>query len=85
LQPVVLENCHKKILREILCVLNRIAACPHKQENGPPINPAKFRQRIARLLLFTPQIGRRKDQTPAGSYKLTRYTRTLVAVLPVHK
>src|SRR5205823_14549397 len=72
LQPAALQNGHKKILSEVLCVLNRIAACPHKQENGPPICPAKLGQRIASVLLFIRQVRGRKNQAPPGSYKLLR-------------
>jgi len=57
LQPVLLKYYHKKILSEILRVLNRIAARPHKRKNGPPISAANLRERITRLLLFLPQRG----------------------------
>src|SRR4030095_13182130 len=82
-QPILLQNGHKKILSEVLCVLNRIAACPHKRENGPPIGPAKLSERITCLQLFSVCGG--KDETPAGSYKLARSACSLVAVLPVHE
>src|SRR5436190_22411597 len=85
LQPVLLKYYHKKILSEILRVLNRIAARPHKRENGPPISPAKLGERIASFLLFTPESGSRKDQAPAGSDKLTRFASTLLTRLSVHE
>src|SRR6266513_2633803 len=85
LQPIVLQNGHKKILSEVLCILNRIAACTHKRENGPPICPAKLGQRVASFLLFVGHVGGRKNQAPAGGYKLMRSACTLVAVLPVHE
>src|SRR4029453_5994815 len=84
LQPVVLEPRKKKILSEILRVLNRIAARLHKRENGPPICPAKLGQRITGLLLFASVDGG-KNQAPSSRYERTRFAFTLVAVLPVHE
>ena len=83
LQPIMLKYCDKKILGEVLSVLNRIAACADKRENGPPISPAKLGQRPARLLLFA--VGRGKDHAPASGYELTRSISALLANVPVHE
>jgi hypothetical protein len=85
LQPVALHDSHKKVLRQVLRIFDRIAASADKEENGPPIRTTKLSERIARLLLFTSQMGGRKDQAPAGSHKLARLVSALGAVLPVHK
>src|SRR5204863_9656006 len=61
-----------------------MAACADKGKHGLPISPPKLGERIVTSLLFTPQIGGRKNQTPTGGYKFTRFACTRVAVLPVH-
>jgi hypothetical protein len=83
-QPIFLQNGHKKILRKVLRVLCGIAASADERENGSPISSAKLRQRVARLLFFA-SVGGGKDEAPAGSYKLARSVSTPVARLPVHE
>jgi len=46
----LLQHYHKKILSEVLCILNRIAASAQTR-NGPPI-VRKLGERVARLLLL---------------------------------
>jgi hypothetical protein len=85
LQPILLQNGHKKILSKVLRVLNRITSRPNKQENWPPISPAKLSQRIPSFVLFIRQVGSRKNQAPSGGYKLMPSARTLAAVRSVHE
>ena len=51
-EPVALEDHGEKILGEILRFLHGMSLATHKQENGPPVRPAKFSERFARLLLI---------------------------------
>ena len=83
-QPIFLQNGHKKILRKVLRVLCGIAVSADERENGSPISSAKLGQRVARLLFFA-SVGGGKDKAPAGSYKLARSIFTPVASLPVHE
>src|SRR5882724_11013790 len=85
LQPVFFKYYYKKILREVLSVLDRIAPRTDKRENGSPISPAKLGERIAHLLLFTFRVCGGKDEAPAGRYKLARSVSAPVASLPVHE
>src|SRR5437764_15484104 len=70
-QPIFLQNGHKKILRKVLRVLCGIAVSADERENGSPISSAKLGQRVARLLFFA-SVGGGKDKAAAGSYKLAR-------------
>jgi hypothetical protein len=50
-KPVALQDHGEKILGEILCFLHRVTLTTDEYEGGPPVRPAKFSERFARLLL----------------------------------
>jgi hypothetical protein len=51
LKPVALQDHGEKILGEILCFLHGVTLATYEYEDGPPVRPAKFSERFARLLL----------------------------------
>jgi hypothetical protein len=79
LQPIILKDYRKKILCEILRILNGMAASAHKRKNRSPISAAELGERMVSFLLFAPKAGGGKDQAPAGGYKFVRFICPLVA------
>jgi hypothetical protein len=63
-QPIALQNHGEKILSEILRFLERVAPATCIQEDGPPVRPAKFSERFARLLLINARACCGKNQAP---------------------
>jgi hypothetical protein len=51
-KPVALQDHGEKILGEILCFLHGVTLTTYEYEGGPPVRPAKFSERFARLLLI---------------------------------
>jgi len=56
-EPVALEDHDEKILGEILRVLGGMSSPADKRKDGAPVKPAKFRERLARLLIVAAEIG----------------------------
>jgi hypothetical protein len=56
-QKVTLEDHDEKILRQILCVADRIASPTNKSEDGPPVSPAKLSERTIAVLVRARWIG----------------------------
>jgi len=51
-EPVALQDHREKILGEILRFLGGVTLTTYEHEDGPPVRPAKFSERFARLLLI---------------------------------
>ena len=73
LEPVGLQDHGKKILGEILRFFQRVTLATYKQKDGPPVRPAKFSERLARLLLIGVRACRGKNQAPAGRAEPARF------------
>jgi len=71
-EPVTFQHHKKKILGKILCVERGMAAPADERKDGPPIEPAKFRQRMLSLLIVASEIGRGQDETPARCGEVSR-------------
>ena len=52
LQPTGFQDHNKKILGKVLRFLDRVPATANEEKNRPPVSPAKFGQRLSRLLLI---------------------------------
>jgi len=64
LKELTFKHHNEKILREILCVGDRMALVVDESENRPPINFAKLGERFARLLLAAFRIRAGKNDAP---------------------
>ena len=51
-EPVAFQDHGEKILGEILRFLHGVTLTTYEHEDRPPVRPAKFGERFARLLLI---------------------------------
>lgn len=65
LKPITFEHHDKKILGKVLRIGGGMTAPANEREDGTPIEPAKFREGLARLLIAGSEIGRGENETPA--------------------
>jgi hypothetical protein len=72
-KPVAFQDHSEKILCEILCFLHGVTLTTYEYEDGPPVGPAKFRERFVRLLLVGVCACRRKNQAPMRRVEPARF------------
>ena len=64
LKELTFKHPNEEILGQILCIRDGLALVADEGEHRPPINFAKVRERLARLLLAAFQIRTGKDDAP---------------------
>ena len=73
LEPITLQDHDKKILGEVLRLLDGIALAANEQEDRPPIGSAKLSQRFAFLLFIRIGVRRGKNQAPPRGSEHARF------------
>jgi hypothetical protein len=72
-KPVALQDHGEKILGEILRFLHRVTLTTYEHEDRPPVRPAKFGERFARILLIGVRARGGKNQAPARRAEPARF------------
>ena len=84
-EPITFQNHKKKILGEILGVFGGMAAPADEGKDRAPIEPAKFRERLACFLVVAGEIGRGEDETPARGREVARGAAAFRGYTGVHE
>lgn len=84
-EPVPLEHHDEKILGKVLGILRGMTTPADEGKDRAPIQSAKLRERLPRLLIVAAEIGRSKDKTPARGGEVSRGTAAFRGREGVHR